>query len=214
MQRAPFRLILRRCVGQRYRCHRFRGAVQPYIDRGESAVAFNIPGKDDEQSLACDHSHPVERAPDPDKPGLIVFIEPNHVKAVGSDIVGSRTECHQPEECQCVSEKGRHRDGQCDATKSSPDNQLHRHNPEALGSQDVDNRTPERLNHPWKVEPARIQGNIGVGNAHPLVHNHRNKHHHHIWDTFGEIQGWDPVPRISVYGAVVFLRCTFPKSHA
>ena len=63
---------------------------------------------------------------------------------------------------------------------------------------DINKRAPERLDHPGQVEPACIQRDIRVGQAKLLIHNDRDRHDHHVRNSFCKIQRWHPSPWISV----------------
>ena len=53
---------------------------------------------------------------------------------------------------------------------------------------------PQRLDHPRQVEPARVERDVGVGDAEVLVHHHRQRHHHHVGQALGEVERRDPAP--------------------
>jgi len=148
-------------------------------------VALDGAGNDDQQALGGDGADPVEGAADADERRLLVLSETEHVEAVGGDVVSRRTEGHQPEQADGVLEKPRRRDGQGHAGQHHADQRLRDQDPEALGLEHVHEGAPQGLDHPGQVEPARIQGDVGVGDAQPLVHDHRDGHDHDVWNGFG-----------------------------
>ncbi len=69
-----------------------------------------------------------------------MFGKTQHVKPIGGDIMGGRTEGQQPQEGQRKPEKIMRRQGQRHTTQTRPDQQLHRDNPASLGPEDIDKR--------------------------------------------------------------------------
>ena len=53
-------------------------------------------------AFGSDRGDAVEGRSDPGKGSLEIFGEPQHIKAVGSDVMGCRAEGHQPEEGEGV----------------------------------------------------------------------------------------------------------------
>ena len=77
---------------------------------------------------------------------------------------------------------------------AAPTHELQRHDPAALGAQQVHQRAPQRLDDPGQVQPARVQRDLGVGDAEVLVHHHRQRHHHHVRQALAEVERGDPAP--------------------
>ena len=126
------------------------------------AASFEVTGKDDEPALGPDRGDAVEGRPHPGKGGLEILRQPQHVKAVGGDVMGCRAEGHQPEEGKGILEEPAGRDGEGDAGQGRSDEELHQKDPVALRPEEVDKRAPERLDHPGKIEPACVKGDVGV----------------------------------------------------
>ena len=78
-------------------------------------ASFEVTGKDDEPALGPDRGDAVEGRSHPDKGGLEMLREPQHVKAVGGDIMGCRAEGHQPEEGKGILKEPGSRDGERNA---------------------------------------------------------------------------------------------------
>ncbi len=79
------------------------------------AASFKKTGKDDEAALSRDHGEAVEGCSNPNISGLEVLGEPQHVKAVGSSVMGCRAEGHQPEEGKGILEESSSRDSERNA---------------------------------------------------------------------------------------------------
>ncbi len=148
----------------------------------------------DEAALARDHPHAEEGAPHADEGRLLVLLERQHVEAVGGDVVGRRGEGEQPQDRERHLEEMRHRQRERHQRQRGADRELHREDPDALGREHVDERRPDRLHDPRQVEPARVQRDVGVGDAERLVHDDRHRHHHHERDRLGEVEGGNPAP--------------------
>ena len=125
-------------------------------------ASFEVTGKDDESALGPDRGDAVEGRSHPDKGGLEMLRKPEHVKTVGGDVMGCRAEGHQPEEGKGVLEEPGGRDGEGDAGKRCPDEELHQEDPVALRPEEVDKGAPEGLDDPGKIEPACVKGDVGV----------------------------------------------------
>ena len=129
-------------------------------------VRLQLSGDDDEQALSGDHRDAVERAAHADERRLLVLLESEHVETIRSDIVRRRAERHQPEDRERVLEERRDGDGerhgrQADAPMISCiatiQNRFVR-NSSMSGLQ-------SGLMHPGKVQPARVERDVGVGDA-------------------------------------------------
>ena len=117
----------------------------------------------------------------------IVLGEGEHVEAVGGDVVGGRGEAHQPEYGQGELEEERRGDGKGDAGQCESYDPLHGECPPALGADNVDKGAPEWLDDPGEVQPAGVEGDVGVGDAQALVHDDRDGHHGHVGETLREV---------------------------
>ena len=173
-----------------------RKKVTDQADWHAETALFQGSRQDDEDPLGGDHRDPVEDRPHPDEGRLLVLLEAEHVEAVGGDVVGGRAEGHDPEEGEGVAEEAGRRDRQGDAGERRPDQELHRDDPEPLRPEHVDEGAPERLDHPGEVEPGRVEGDVGIGDAETLVEDHRDRHGHDVGGAFGEVEGRDPCPGI------------------
>jgi len=80
--------------------------------------------------------------------------------------VGGRTECQQPHESQAIPESQGALDRQGDSCQSCTDQDLHDHDPPAFGFQQIDQRAPQWLYHPGKIQTTGIKGDIGIRHAH------------------------------------------------
>src|SRR4030042_4321181 len=121
-------------------------------------TCLEVTGKDDEAAFGPDRRNAVERRSNPDKGGLEVLRESQHVEAVGSGIMGGRAEGHQPEEGQGILKETSGRDGRANASERGPDEKLHQKNPVTLRPEEVDQGAPERLYHPRERERAGVKG--------------------------------------------------------
>ena len=86
------------------------GPGQLHIAGGGAQAA----GQVDQRALAGDHREPIKRAAHADERRLPVLRQAQHVKAVGGDVVGGRTEGDQPEHGQAELKKMGQRRGQGD----------------------------------------------------------------------------------------------------
>jgi len=118
-----------------------------------SCEDLEIASQHDEQSLAHDGGDAVERGADAHEPGLLVLFEPQHVEAVGGDVVGGTGEGHQPEEGQGALQPVGGGDGEGHTAEGGAYEQLHGDDPPAFGLDDVDERAPQGFDDPWQVEP-------------------------------------------------------------
>ena len=88
--------------------------------------------------------------------------------------------------------RSRNREGYSGQTGT--DEQLHADDPPAFRLEQVDERTPQGLNDPWKVQPAGVQGNFRIGNAHSLVHDKRKNHDCDVGKPLSKIESGHPFP--------------------
>ena len=65
-----------------------------------AVVNFQVAGHHQRDTLPHNVGHTIERTANADKQTLPVRIKRQHIEAVGSNVVGSTTESHQPEEGQ------------------------------------------------------------------------------------------------------------------
>ena len=96
------------------------------------SASFKKTCKDDEPALGSNRGDAVEGCSHPDKGGLEMLWKPQHVKAVGSDIMGCRAEGHKPEEGKGILEETGSRDEERNAGQHRPDEELHQKDPVAL----------------------------------------------------------------------------------
>ena len=138
-------------------CHR-------YAERriGQQLPGFQPSGKHDENTLPEDIGQPVKRVTDADKKRLLARSKPQHIKAVGSNIVRCRAECQQPEEGERQLRVIVGGDKESDACKPCPDEELHADDPPAFRLQQVDERTPKRFDHPGQIQPAGVERDLGI----------------------------------------------------
>lgn len=174
----------------------------PHQEEGEgpgvgdaSGGALQPPRQHDEQPLSGNGRDAVERAADAHVERLFVGCEGEHVEAVGCDVMGRGTESHQPEQGERGTEEPVERQRQGNPGERGADEQLHGGNPPAFGLHQVDEGTPEWLDDPGQVEPAGVEGNVGVGDAELLVHHRGDGHHGNVRQGFGEVECGNPAPR-------------------
>ena len=158
---------------------------------------LQIAGQHDEEALSEDCRYAVESRTDADEESLAVLVKAEHVESVGRYVVGGARKGHQPEETQCSLKPERAGNGEGHAAQRRTDEQLHGQNPPALGQHDVDERTPEGLYDPRKIEPGGVECDVGVGHTQPLIHYQRYRHDGHVGYAFGEIECGHPCPRIA-----------------
>ena len=151
--------------------------------------------QDDQQTLSCYGGDTVEGAADAYVERLLVVVEGVHIIAVGCNVVGGRGEGYQPEGRQRELEEERCGQREGDAGKADGDDKLHGDRPPALGLHQIYKGAPEGFDDPGQVEPAGIQGDIGIRDAQAFIHNGRNGHHCHVWQGFGHIECGYPRPR-------------------
>jgi len=87
--------------------------------------------------------------------------------------MGSRPECQEPEKCQGDLEKERRRNCQGNAGKAQGKNKLGDDYPPSFCFKQVNQRAPQGLDNPREIKEAGVQCDVGIGDAHPLVHDHR-----------------------------------------
>ena len=144
---------------------------------------------------AEDRGQAIESGAYAHKPSLLVFVESEHVEAVGSDVVGGTREGHHPKEEQRSLQPERGGDGEGDPSEGRSDEQFHRHNPPSLGADEVDKGAPQRFNDPRQVEPRGIKGDLGIAQTELFVENEGDGHHSHIGQSLRKIEGRNPPPR-------------------
>lgn len=159
-------------------CHRFQPACQH-----------------DEQPLSGNGGNTVKGAADTYKQCLLVRIERQHVKSVGGNVVCGRTKGEQPEQGERQLKEIFRGDGEGNTCQSCTDEHLHGDNPPAFGLDEVDERTPQRLDDPGQVEPAGIKGQLGIADAQPFIHDKRDDGHCHVWQSLRKVEGGNPCPR-------------------
>jgi hypothetical protein len=135
-----------------------------------------------------------------------------HVKSVRGDVVGGRTERHDPKKGQGIADESRRRDREGHTGERRADHQLHRDDPEPLRPEHIDERAPEGFDHPGKVEPTGIESDIGIGNAKPFVEDNGDRHGHNVRGALGKIEGGDPCPGISSHSFFLSHRHSFIQS--
>ena len=86
----------------------------------------------DKQALSGNGGDAIESTSYPDVESLVVRVECQHIKAVGRNIMGGRTESHQPEDSKGHLEEMIHRNGKSDTGQSGPYQELHGHHPPAF----------------------------------------------------------------------------------
>ena len=158
---------------------------------------------DDEQSLSRYGGDAIERAAYADEERLLVAVEAVHVEAVGRDVVGSRREGHQPEERQREPEEKLCGDEEGDAREGDGEDRLHGDDPPPLGADEIDHRAPKGLDDPRQVEPACIEGDVRIGDAHLLVEDDGYRHHGDVGQSLGKIEGGHPRPRVDMSLAIL-----------
>ncbi len=155
-----------------------------------------------QSTLTGNGGHTPESIADTNKKRLFVGIQPQHIEAVGCNIVRSRTESNKPEKDQAPLYKIRCRNGKPGQRQQHTHQHLHGHSPKPFGTNIVDKRSPEGLNNPGKVQPAGIQGNIGIRQTKILVNNSRHGNNNGIGQTLCKIEAGNPSPRIDRFFAL------------
>ena len=125
-----------------------------------------------------------------------MLIQLYHIETIRRNIVGGTTEGDKEEEThRCLEPEGsRQRKG--DSGKSCSDERLHRQYPPALGLQQVDERTPQRLDNPRQGEPSSIETHLSIGQAQLHIHNHREGCHDNVRQSFRKVECRNPSPWI------------------
>ena len=167
--------------------------------RNPARTFFQIARQHHQQSLPRQHRDPVERIANTDKKGLLLLRKSKHIKTISGDIMRRRAESHQPKEGQRKTQEEIARQGKGHARHAGANQELHRDDPPPLGLDQIDKRAPNRLDHPREIEPARVQRDLGVRDLHPLIHDHGERHHHHIWQSLSEIERGNPTPRMPFF---------------
>ena len=123
-----------------------------------------------EQSLPENGGNAIEGGTDAYEVSLVVLLQSQHIEAVGSNVVGSAREGHQPEEGQRALKPIGRWDGEGHTTECRTDEQLHRYYPPALSLDDVYKRTPKWLDDPRQIEPRGIERDVCVTEPKSFVH--------------------------------------------
>ena len=164
--------------------------------RSEAAEPLRqISGQPHQPALARERSQPVKRAAHADKRRLPVRGQRVQIKSVGRDVVRRRAKRHQPKHRERGLEKRRPRQRERDRRERPADHDLQRHDPKPFRAKQVHQRRPQRLDDPRQVAPARVERDVGIGDAEVLIHHHRQRHHDDIRDTLAKIERGNPSPR-------------------
>ena len=123
-----------------------------------------------QQTLADNSGDTVESATDAHEVSLLMLFKTEHIKAVGSNVVGCTGEGHQPEESQRPLQPVWARYGEGHTAQCSTDEQLHGDNPPALSLDDVYERAPQGFDDPRQIEPGCVERDVGIRQAETLVH--------------------------------------------
>lgn len=86
-------------------------------------------------------------------------------------------------------------DGEGNTGQPRTDKHLHGDNPPAFGLDEVDERTPQWLDDPGQVEPAGIEGQFGIVDTQPFIHDKRDNGHCDVWQSLRKVKGGYPCPR-------------------
>jgi len=165
------------------------------------AAALGQPARQiDQPALARDHRQPVAGAAHTDERGLRALRQRQHVEAVGGDIVGGRCKSQQPQQRQRHLQQARPGQRQRNASQRGADHELQRDDPAPFGAEQLDQRAPQRLDHPGQVEPAGVERDLGVAEAQVLVHHDRQRHHDDVRDALAKVQRGNPAPGAGRFG--------------
>jgi len=162
--------------------------------KGVTGLLFEFARQNDNQPLTGNHGQAIKSIANAYKESLLFGFQGMHIKAVGCNIVGGRTESRQPEKSHAgLNPKG---GGQTEshASEKGSDQQLHQHYPPAFAFDDIYKRTPKKFNGPGQVEPGSVKSDVGIGHAKALVEYYRNGHYGNIRQTFAKIQTGNPAP--------------------
>ena len=108
------------------------------------------------------HRQTVECIPYADKHCLPVLVKLYHVESVGRDIMSGARECHYEEEGHAALEPHSRGNSKGYASQRCAYQELHEKNPPALGLQEINERTPQRLYHPRQSQPSGIESELCV----------------------------------------------------
>ena len=158
-----------------------------------------------QHAVAENDSQAIERVTDAHKPHLLMVVQLKHVVAVGGNVVGGTGESHQEEEGHSALEPEGSVQRKSHTRQRRAQQQLHGQHPPALGAIEVDKGTPQRLDDPRQSQPAGIEGNVCVCQSQLHIHDYGHRHHHHVGQSFGDIKGRYPRPRISMFHKVIFV---------
>ena len=125
---------------------------------------------------------------------MLVLVESHHIEAVSSHVMGGTGECHEPEEAYAPLQPEVGLDSECHSREGCSQEQLHGHYPPPLGLEQIKERTPEWLYHPWEIEPRGIERYLGIAQAHLHVYLYAQQCYRHIGQTLGKIKRGNPAP--------------------
>ena len=151
-------------------------------------------GKRNQAALAHNHRDAVECRTYAYEEGLVVRIEPHHIKAVGRHVVRRAAESQQPEEADGPLKPQRRVDRKGHTGESRADKQLHDDNPPAFRLHEVEERTPQRFDDPRQIEPRGVEGNLAVGESQLHIHLDGQHSYGDIGQPLGEIKRGNPRP--------------------
>lgn len=157
------------------------------FDGGVAEDELQIAGYHHQHALPEDGGEAVEGAADAHEHGLLMVVKLEHVVAVGGDVVGGAAERHEGEKAERGLEPETRLERERHTAKGGADEQLHGHDPPALGLHQVDEGAPQGLDDPWQIEPAGVKGDFSVAQSQLLVEYERDGHHRHIGQSFREI---------------------------
>ena len=163
-------------------------------------TALHIACEQHQPSLSDDHADAVEGVADTHVEFLLLVGQSDDVEAVGGDVVGGTGEGdeHEHGERALQPEVGGH--GECHERQGDAHDELHRHNPPALGLEVVDDGAPDGLDDPGQTEPAGVEGDLLVGESELLEHDEGDEHDGREGQCLAEIEGGHPCVGLGCLG--------------
>ena len=146
-----------------------------------------------DHALPEDRRDAVEGAADAHEGGLLLLLQGDHIVAVRGDVVRGGGEGDDVEDDQRPAEDVR-ADAQREAGEADGAQQLHQHDPPALGADHVHEGAPQGLDDPGEVEQGGVHGQVAVRHAQALEHRHGDVVDDEVGNALGEVERGDPPP--------------------
>ena len=142
----------------------------------------------DQKARGDDGTHVPAHALQAGVARLIAERNRRHEHAVGDDVLRGRGKPRDPKEGEREGEKAGDRERKGDHAEGGHHQKLHRDHPIALRFERLEERRPERFQHPRQVELAGVDGDVFGRDAHVLVHDRSDSADRHVGQAHREIE--------------------------